>query len=401
MPILNENAKNTYLSCLCLMLVSVAGQRADAQNQLPSDSPIRFAGQAVVLTTPTSGGHAFVSMTIGDSDPYSMIIDSGSSAGVLDVQLVQELGLEVVGQREALSGGVDPIMLDIVLVPHMQVGDLEIIDTEFLAAPLAQMTGGTSFGVIGMDIFSDVLVTFDIEGEQVIVSHGELSAGGEGVYKLSQSGAIADFELEIADRLISFHIDTGAPGGFTLPLAVAESIPLLDELRESGAATMVGGTRSTWLSQLDGNITLGGVNFQNPSLTFLDPAPSSGNLGNAILRQFIVTFDFRNGFVAFAPAVIDSNRRRVEHSASDAANPRRVGIQFGGMGALDLSTIGAVMPGSLAEHAGLRAADIIVSINGRAMNDYEMSELRELFGGSDPLNFQIERTGSPMAFVIE
>jgi len=397
----DKHTLNTAKIGLCLLLGLIALRPEHAHSQALNESPIRFPGDQVILSAPSDGQHAFVSASIGDTGPYSLIIDSGSSAGVLDAQLVKELGLEVVDQREVLSGGVDPIMLDVVLVPHMQVGEMEIINTEFLAAPLAEMSGGTSFGVIGMDIFSEVLVTFDIQGQQVVVSHGSLAAEDDGVYGLSGDSVLANFEIEIAQQSLPVHIDTGAPGGFTLPLSFADRLPLLGELRKSAIARMVGGTRETWLSQLDGEIVLGGMRFENPSITFLDPAPMSGNLGNAILRQFIITFDFANALVAFQPAASGTNSTQAQTLPNSNTGPRQLGIQFGGMGALDLSTIGSVMPGSLAEQSGLRAADVIVRLNDRPMSNYEMSELRELFSGSEALSFEVERAGSPMSFTIE
>jgi len=386
---------------LCLLLGLIILRPETARSQSVTDSLLRFPGDKAVLSTRSDGQHAFVNATIGESGPHSLIIDSGSSAGVLDAQLVKDLGLEVVDQREVLSGGVDPIMLDVVLVPHIQVGTMEIINTEFLAAPLAQMSGGTSFGVIGMDIFSEVLVTFDIQGQQVVVSHGSLASEDDGVYPLGGDSVLANIEIEIAQQSLPVHIDTGSPGGFTLPLPFADRLPLLGELRKSVSARMVGGTRETWLSQLDGNIVLGGMRFENPSISFLDPAPMSGNLGNAILRQFIITFDFANALVAFQTVATNLVSASPQALPASDTRPRQLGIQFGGMGALDLSTIGAVMPGSLAEQSGLRAADVIVRLNDRPMSSYEMIELRELFSGSESLSFEIERRGSPMSFTIE
>jgi S1-C subfamily serine protease len=170
----------------------------------------------------------------------------------------------------------------------------------------------------------------------------------------------------------------------------------MGELREGETARMVGGTRNTWLAQLDGTITLAKRGFENPPISFLDPAPDSGNLGNQVTGQFLMTVDQANRLVRLEPL---EARTITQHR--EEVSRRRVGIQFGGIAARDLDTIGGVVRGSLAEQAGLQAADRIVSLNDRAMSEYDMTALGELLGGHDALRFEIDRNGVPHSIVIE
>jgi len=378
----------------CGSQVGVAQESPDEMEPLAGE--IHFEGDQVVFDVENTGRHSLVTVNFGDSEDYKLIIDTGSGSSLIDTELAEALGFEVVDQREVLSGGVDPIMLDVVRVPFIQVGEMEVRDAEILTAPLSRMTGGSALGVLGMNLFSDHLIAFNQQENQVIVSTGTLYPDVPGTYAMVSEGQFVDITIDVAGTPVNMHIDTGAPGGFTFPLALADELPLMSDLREGEAARMVGGSRNTWLAQLDGTITLAGRAFENPPISFLDPAPSSGNLGNQVSGQFLMTVDQANRLVRFEPL---EARAITQHR--EEASRRRVGIQFGGIAARDLDTIGGVVPGSLAEQAGLQAADRIVSLNDRAMSEYDMSELGELLGGHDPLRFEIDRNGILHSIVIE
>ena len=56
-------------------------------------------------------------------------------------------------------------------------------------------------------------------------------------------------------------------------------------------------------------------------------------------------------------------------------------------------TIGRVDPDSLGGKAGLLAGDVLLTLNDKPTEQYGMSDLRTLFGSSEPLKFDIERDG--------
>jgi S1-C subfamily serine protease len=56
-------------------------------------------------------------------------------------------------------------------------------------------------------------------------------------------------------------------------------------------------------------------------------------------------------------------------------------------------TIGTVDPGSLGEQAGLETGDVLVGLNGKPAESYDMKALGALFRGSTPLHFEVMRNG--------
>ena len=262
---------------------------------------LEYPGDQVVIPVENDGRHSFASTMFGEAGPYNMIIDSGSTGNVIDTELAEELGLEVVRQQEVSSGGPETMFLDVVRMPVFQVGELIVTDAEFVTAPLGRMTGGRSFGVIGMNTFAEHLISFDQRANEVTVHQGALEPGALGVYSVNNERSPVDVNIDVVGQTINMHVDTGSPGGFTFPYELAETLPLLTELEEGEPARFVGMTRETWHAQLDGTITVAGVAYENPMVTFHNPSLMAGNLGNLISRDFILTVDQRNNLLAFTP----------------------------------------------------------------------------------------------------
>ena len=64
-------------------------------------------------------------------------------------------------------------------------------------------------------------------------------------------------------------------------------------------------------------------------------------------------------------------------------------------------TVAAVMPGSLAEISGLQSGDVLVAVNDKATDDYEMSELGAIFRSNDALMIEVDRDGEAVTVEIE
>lgn len=381
----------------------------------PNAAQISFSGDSTQLNTHSNGRHVFVTGQIGEQGSYNMIVDTGAGVNVLDLGVADAMGLAVVGEREVLSGGVEPVTASIVILPSLAVDGLTIENAEFLTMDLAGMSQGDAqfHAVLGRGLFENTLLTFDPRQNQIGVSHAELAPGDPGVFAYETTqGAGFVINIEAAGQSVPMHIDTGASSGFTFPMAISETLPLQGALQAGPPARLVGGERSTWLGTLDGSIELGDMTYENPPITFLDPSAPHGNIGNQVLGDLVMSIDQRHGLLSLnrselagdsvlQAAAIPQGPRRVMRNmgggtrgaANDGSDPRRLGIQLRGMGGGDLS-ISWVEPGSLGEQAGFQTGDVLQTINGRAASEYDMAELGALFRGNTPLQFEVQREGN-------
>ena len=84
-------------------------------------------------------------------------------------------------------------------------------------------------------------------------------------------------------------------------------------------------------------------------------------------------------------------------TAQETEEPRRIGLGFNPREAEP--RVAVVDPGSLADQAGLRVYDVIVSLNGRSLADHG-PELGALMRGDDPLVFVVRRGEEELTLTI-
>lgn len=352
----------------------------------PAPGELVFAGDVLHLELLDSGLHPRVNVDVGDGKRHAFIVDTAAPVSLIDSAIAEERGYEVVGEIRLGAPGGSRVPASIVKVPLARVGMAEIRDADFVAMDLASFSGGDMQGVLGLGLFREYLLTFDYRGGEIRVERGILSAQDPGAMHYQDIGGHIHVDMQVAGASLSAHIDTGSAGGFTLPVAMKDKLPLKEAPVSGGEAHLVGGNRKMLQAQLDGKIVFAGTVFGDPRVTFLDPSPGAGNIGSGVLSEFLTTIDQKHHLIRF-------ERAGAEPSAQTAQQPRRLGLIFRNVpGNMDM-TIGEVVPGSLAEQAGLAAGDKILTINGKVAAEYDMSELGALFRSTAPLSFDVERDG--------
>lgn len=358
-----------------------------------------FVGDSVRLSTRSDGQHAFVTGVVGSRDPLNFIVDTGSPVNVIDREIAEAMGLQKIGEKEVLSGGVEPLTADIVVIPSVIVDGLTIKNAEFLTLDLNALSLGQLQGVLGMTLFRESLITFDPANDRIVVSQSELTPGDAGVIAYdqdSQSGF--QIEVEVVGQPVKMNLDTGAPSSFTFPLLLGATIPMRGELRQGPVAQLAGGKRSIQLGTVDGAIEFGAITFENPQVAFIDPSAPHGNIGNAVLRELVLSIDQRNGLLMLRKSEAPNENYVV--TAESSGKPRRLGMQIRSVPAGSLPTVTMIESGSLSERAGLKIGDVLVSVNEQPMQELELKELGPLFKSATPLRFKVERNGEPLTVEI-
>ena len=227
-----------------------------------------------------------------------------------------------------------------------------------------------------------------------MISHDSLSPDAPGVIPYDGSNAQIEIDVDVAGTAVGVHIDTGSMGGLTLPAEMMASLPLQESARPAGRARLVGGEREIKFASLEGSIQFAGLDYENQDIAFMSPSSGHGNIGGRILGDLLVSIDQQNHLIRF------QKTDRVAVAANDN-KPRRLGVQFRGFPGGSVLTIGRVDPGSLGEQAGLLPGDVLLTLNDKPTEQYGMSDLRALFGGSEPLTFEIERDGEAKTIEIK
>jgi hypothetical protein len=155
-------------------------------------------------------------------------------------------------------------------------------------------------GILGLGLFTDVLVTLDFPRSVLRIAHGALpEPNGQDVLAFESPRRVVQITLDIAGTSVTGDIDTGGPDGVTLPSAMMDKVPLAAPARVIAQGATVSGPMDISEGMLRGSVTIGRYAMVNPAVQFVPPFPHA-NLGIALLSQFALTFDQKNRRVRFA-----------------------------------------------------------------------------------------------------
>ena len=235
---------------------------------------------------------------VNGKGPFRFQVDSGY-AGMLEVTpaLAQKLALPVVG--EAIGG--DPSGKNQKPVRILHAESVDVGEAHFGQVDVSE--GGPHFegidGVIGLQLFTSLIVTFDYPNSRFEVDGGGLPpADGVKVLTYTAEHGVPTIDIDVAGVNVKTDIDSGSPALLSLPLALAKSLPLAEEPRVVGHGKTVGNEFDIYAAPLKGDAHIGAITLTNPRVDFVDLFPI-GNLGFRFLKDYVVTFDPANHRIRF------------------------------------------------------------------------------------------------------
>jgi hypothetical protein len=104
--------------------------------------------------------------------------------------------------------------------------------------------------------------------------------------------------IGIGGQVYHLDLDSGAPGGVTLPIRYEQDLPLSDIPAPVGQARTNAGAFPVFRASINGGVTLGEFSLDIAHIEFSDLRPGAaaptGTIGSRVLGQFIVTLDATN-----------------------------------------------------------------------------------------------------------
>lgn len=294
-----------------------AAQSEHFAHEVPQSVDVPAAGLTVPIRM--EKGRPVVEVTINGKGPYSFVLDTGAGGTVLSAELVRELALPVVG--EVQIG--DPI--------HPQGITAKQVRIEKLGIGAATFTGmmGTAMersgfeehlgarGVLGMPVFSDLLLTLRVAGPEIRIARGKLpDPDGRRVVAL-QPGHGIRVPITVGSIELVADLDSGSPAGLSLPEKYMDSLPLEGKPVEVGHAKTVTADFVVYGATLKGAVLIAGYRLENPTLRF--NALPVANIGSDLLKRYTVTIDQKSGRIEFleeSPALSSDAGNRAERTVA-------------------------------------------------------------------------------------
>jgi CubicO group peptidase (beta-lactamase class C family) len=235
---------------------------------------------------------------VNGKGPFRFQVDTGSG-GMLQVTpaIAKTLELPVVG--EAIAG--DPSGKNQRTVRLFSAESLDVGDAHFGQVEVSE--GGPHFegidGVIGLQLFNGLIVTFDYPNSRFNVDGGALpAADGAKILTYRVDRGVPNIDIDVAGQTVKTDIDSGSPALLSMPLSLAKSLPLASEPQVVGHGRTTGNEFDIYSAPIKGEAHIGAITLTDPRVDFVDLFPVA-NLGFRFLKDYVVTFDPANHRVRF------------------------------------------------------------------------------------------------------
>ena len=350
------------VGALGVIVIVVENEQADGQAAL-SGTTVNRETLGTSLPFDRVGGHVVIDVRFGDAaGRVPMILDSGAPV-TLSEELAVLHGGDAVGQvtTAAIDGSVR--QRGVVPVETVTIGDAVFHDIGAVAGfigpdnPLGCISPN---GLIGANLMRTAVWQIDYAGNLITIAPSiEGLDHIEGAIRLefepdSEASPSPVIEVSVGDRTLRFVVDTGSNGWLTISPSDAESAGMVVGPDAPSYSVEVAGSAGTHPAEVAygaADLTLGDLMVPNTPIATLDAlAEGQGNVGNAFLQNFAVTFDWAESALYLDPIT--------DHIAPDV--PEAAGLTWDG----ESIRVGSLVAGSDVADAGLVLGAPVTAVDG-------------------------------------
>ncbi len=340
---------------------------------------------------------------INDKGPYNFILDTGVSLMLitnpelkdsLNIPYIRKISISGLGEGEDIDAWVSNTVN--VRVNNAVANNLPMAILAIDNLNLSGFAGKKIDGLIGFEYFNSFVVRFSNADSVITVfNQRDIRIGKRGSkipITIERNKPYTDVQIgneKGQKKTVKLLIDTGAGHPLSLENDGEESYELPDKFMQANLGVGLSGNISGFIGRIP-DLKLGKYDLKNVIAAYPDykdvaakvkSINRNGTIGNAVLKKFDVTFDYRNQAMYLRPGV--TYREPFEHDMSGLE------LVAGGVN-YDQLIINRVEPGSAADKIGLQKDDQILSINLKAVKDLTMERVLEIFRSRNERSIFIE-----------
>jgi hypothetical protein len=270
---------------------------------------------SVLIPCQLQAGHVYVNATV-NGKLLCFLLDSGASSNLLNQPVIAGMNLPVVGSLPAVGmAGFDNV--ELVRTDSLTIGGLVLLRQvggvlDLSGLGVGDRDGNLPFGgLLGYDFLSRFPILIDYSAGSLTVYDPDgfvpVPGGHEVPFELTMQVPTIDAKLNgLTGR---FLVDLGNPMGLIVHSEFSRKNDLLSSLenitdQHSGIAGVGGGIAGK--TALAASFTFGDIQISDIQVLLPDSGGAltgsvelAGNIGNELLRQFRVLFDYRSQLLIF------------------------------------------------------------------------------------------------------
>lgn len=263
---------------------------------------------AVITTVPfiLVRNQIVVQTSVNGKGPYSFIVDTGVTPSVIDRAAAEAAGVDIDRSQsgEASGAGSGTMIVQRAPIRELTLSGVSFRNLDALAADLSRLStrlGHPLHGILGDNFFEGRVVTIDYGAQRMTIG-GSVPPLPPGAIELPFSTANDDVipiiqDFEINGQKIPVSLDTGSSLAVELYPAAVEKLGLAAVMEKAADGSITGARGDAAVRKAKiGALTIGGIPLKDVEVTFSTRtdhgAARLGNVGNALLKNFVVTFDY-------------------------------------------------------------------------------------------------------------
>jgi hypothetical protein len=348
-------------------------------------------------------GDVIVEAKLDGQGPFGFILDTGGH-DILTPAAAKQLGLSPVGAGQAGGSGEGTLSVQYARVDRMDIGGLTLRSQTFQVVPFQYeaMDRGPRpplAGILGLELFERFAMRLDY-------GHKTLEFEPGATFRYQGGGTpvpivFSDDEPLLPGKIDGFTgdvgLDTGNSGTLIVQGIWADQHGL-EQRMMSGFPSLgfgAGGASPSWSSRADfeiAGVTFPGIiaHYQKDRKGTFSSRTESGNVGNYILANFALNFDYGHGRIwfeptpGFVPPPFNRSGLTVNKERADAFK------------------VAAVASGTPSADAGLQVGDEITAVDGTPSGQltyWDFARAVRRAPGTKVV-FSIVRNGRPQSKVV-